>query len=314
MVIEVLLYESKYKKVWDEFIVNAKNTHFMFCRDYMEYHSNRFKDHSLMFMVNGKILALLPANIDENILYSHQGLSFGGIISDIKMTTPIMLSIFSKLIEYSKKNGFKSLIYKAIPYIYSTIPSQEDLYALNINNAQLKRVDVSSAINLSNKIDLSSRRKRGIKKAIKSGCIVTKSKDYKSFHYILSNMLASSHNTVATHSLDEIELLAKAFPQNIKLYVTLDSDSEICAGVLIFEMNHWVHAQYIVSSDKGKLCGALDLLFSELINKTYIEKKIFNFGISTESQGKILNTGLITQKEEFGARSVIHNFFELPIG
>ncbi len=312
--VEVLLYESRYKEAWDEFVINAKNAHFMFCRDYMEYHSDRFKDHSLIFMVNGKILSVFPANISENILYSHQGLSFGGFISDTKMTAPTMLSIFDKLIEYSKKNNFKSITYKAIPYIYSTVPAQEDLYALNINNAQLKRVDISSTIDLSSKIDLSSRRKRGVKKAIKSGCKVSISDDYKSFHSILTDMLVNTHNTIATHSLSEIELLAKAFPQNIKLYVTLDSNNEICAGVLIFEMNHWAHAQYIVSSEKGKLCGALDLLFSELINKIYVEKSFFDFGISTESLGKILNTGLVTQKEEFGARGVIHNFFELSIG
>lgn len=313
MVIEILLYETKYKEIWDEFIIGAKNSHFMFCRDYMEYHSDRFTDYSLMFMVDNKLLAVLPANIDESIVCSHQGLSFGGIISNSKMTVPLMLNIFSKLIEYLRIEGIKTLIYKAIPYIYSTLPAQEDLFALNINNARLFRVDTSSTIDLFNKIDFSSRRKRGVKKAIKNGCKVIESNDYGEFYSLLTSMLVQTHNTKATHSLSEIECLVKNFSDRIKLYATYDDD-EMCAGVLVFEMNHWAHAQYIVSSEKGKSCGALDLLFFELINTIYDKKRFFDFGISTESQGKILNTGLIAQKEEFGARSIIHNFFELSIG
>lgn len=308
--LEILLYQSEHKEIWDEFILNAKNAHFMFCREYMEYHSDRFEDHSLMFMVEDKLLAVLPSNIDKNILYSHQGLSFGGIITNNKMTTTLMLNIFSKLIEYLKANGFKKLMYKAMPHIYSTLPAQEDLYALNIQGAKLYRVDASSTIDIVNKIDLSSRRKRGVRKALKNNFSVTKSSDYTTFHSLLSDRLARTHSTAATHSLSEIQFLAKKFPQNISLYAAFDDD-EMHAAVLMFEMNHWAHAQYIASSDKGKSYGALDLLFSKLINTIYTKKKFFDFGISTESQGQVLNTGLITQKEEFGARTIVHNFFEL---
>ena len=310
--VEILLYKPEHKEIWNEFILNAKNTHFMFCREYMEYHSDRFEDHSLMFMIEDKLVAILPSNIDKNILHSHQGLSFGGVITDNKMTAVLMLEIFSKLIEYLKANGFKKLIYKAMPYIYSTLPAQEDLYALNIQGAKLYRVDASSTIEFTNKIDLSSRRKRGVKKALKNNFNVAKSSDYTTFHSLLSDRLARTHNTTATHSLSEIQFLAKKFPQNISLYAAFDDD-EMHAAVLMFEMNHWAHAQYIVSSDKGKSYGALDLLFFKLINTVYTKKKFFDFGISTESQGKVLNTGLITQKEEFGARTVVHNFFELVI-
>ena len=311
--VEILLYRSEHKEIWNGFILNAKNAHFMFCREYMEYHSDRFEDHSLMFMVENKLVAVLPSNVDKNILYSHQGLSFGGIITNNKMTAALMLNIFSKLIEYLKANGFKKLIYKAMPYVYSTLPAQEDLYALNIKGAKLYRVDASSTIEFSNKIDLSSRRKRGVRKALKNNFSVVKSSDYATFHSLLSDVLARVHNITATHSLSEIQFLAKKFPQNISLNATLDNNDEMHAAILMFEMNHWVHAQYITSSDKGKSYGALDLLFSKLINTIYTKKKFFDFGISTESQGQVLNTGLITQKEEFGARTIVHNFFELVI-
>jgi len=257
--IQIILYQSSHKEIWNHFVKNAKNGHFMFCREYMEYHSDRFHDHSLMFVLNGKLVALLPSNLNGNILYSHQGLTFGGIISDNSMTTPLMLTIFEKLIEYLKINNFSKLIYKAIPYIYSPVPAQEDLYALHVYGANLFRVDVSSTIELHNKIALSSRRKRGVKKALKSDLRVGKSQDYESFYTILSEMLTSKHNTTPTHSLSEIKLLAEFFPDNILLYSTIDSNNKMLAAVLVFEMNNLVHAQYIVSSQ-----GSLNILLRNL--------------------------------------------------
>ncbi|EAI4884208.1 TPA: GNAT family N-acetyltransferase, partial [Campylobacter coli] len=109
---------------------DAKNGLFMFDRNYMDYHSDRFIDNSLMFYENEKLIALLPCNVSQNILYSHQGLTFGGFIVDENMKQSKMLECFEVLKEYMKENNFKKLIYKSTPYIYHKIPAQEDLYAL----------------------------------------------------------------------------------------------------------------------------------------------------------------------------------------
>lgn len=311
--IEIKQYNVSTSTVWDEFVLSAKNGHFMFCRGYMDYHSDRFKDNSLMFFKEGQLVGLMPANIVDDVLYSHQGLTFGGIISDFSMTTPLMISIFDHLIEYLKNLQIKKLIYKQIPYIYSKVPAQEDQYILYNKGASLFRVDVSSSIDLANKIDFSSRRRRGVKKAENSELKVIKSLDYQAFYQVLTEVLKAKHGTEPTHSLSEIELLVSRFPDNIQLYTTIDSDNQLLAAVLIFQMKNWAHAQYIVSSEKGREVGALDLLFGKLINNVYKDMKFFDFGISTESQGKTLNYGLITQKEEFGARAIVHNFFELNL-
>jgi hypothetical protein len=311
--IEVKLYQSSNKEQWDNFILNAKNGHFMFCRDYMDYHSDRFRDHSLMFSIDSELIAILPANISDNMLFSHQGLTFGGVISGSTMTTPTMKNILEALISFLKEQNIKKLIYKSIPYIYYQLPAQEDAYALHVLGAKLYRVDITSTIFKEAQIEFSSRRKRGIKKAQKASLSIVKNSDYESFYLMLSNLLKEKHNTTPTHSVEEMKLLAGRFPQNISLYSAIDPQGLGMAYTMIFEMNHWVHAQYIISSEAGRELGALDLLFDELINKVYSTKKVFDFGISTESQGKVLNNGLITQKEEFGARAVVHNFYELDI-
>ena len=83
----------------------------MFDRDYMDYHSDRFEDNSLMFFDDSeKLIALLPANLRGDILYSHQGLTYGGFLTDENMKQEKMLICFNTLKEYMKNNAINKLI------------------------------------------------------------------------------------------------------------------------------------------------------------------------------------------------------------
>src|SRR5665648_297831 len=134
--ISVFQYCPEYKTQWNNFVSTSKNGVFLLYRDYMEYHSDRFRDHSLLFFKNRKLIGLMPANINNGVLNSHEGLTFGGVISDNEMTTPIMIEIFEKIVSHCKEEGFTELLYKTIPYIYHQIPAEEDLYALFRQNAR----------------------------------------------------------------------------------------------------------------------------------------------------------------------------------
>lgn len=72
-----------------------------------------------------------------------------------------------------------------------------------------------------------------------------------------------------------------------------------------------IHVQYGCASHQGKQTGALDLVIEYLIKEVYSDRHYFDFGISTENQGRVLNEGLIAQKEMFGGRAVAHCFYEL---
>ena len=152
--------QKKYKSLWDEFITNSKNGTFLFYRDYMEYHSDRFCDNSLMFFDDkNNLLAVMPASLRDNILFSHGGLTYGGIISGNKMKTSLMLEIFRFLKDYLRSKGIKKLRYKPIPHIYHSIPAEEDLYALYIENARLIKREVATTIYLPEKLVLKSWKK-----------------------------------------------------------------------------------------------------------------------------------------------------------
>lgn len=309
----ILKYTLEYKSIWNEFIKNSKNGHFFFQRDYMEYHSDRFEDFSLLVFDNtDKLIAILPANLKEDIVYSHQGLTFGGFLVDDKMKTETMLEIFALLKEFLKGQNIEKLVYKCIPYIYHIKPSEEDKYALFRNDAKLIRRDVTSTIDLSEEVRYSKGRKWTINKAKKETIKTFESTNYEIFWQILTNVLESNHDVRPVHTLEEIKKLAFLFPKNIKLYLS-EKNEEIVSGALIYENQNIVHTQYLANSEEGRECGALDLLIDYLIKDIYKDKKYFDFGISNEDAGRFLNTGLIAQKEGFGARAVVHDFYELEI-
>ncbi len=309
--IEIQAYTPELKKLWDDFVFEAKNSHFFFKRDYMEYHSDRFQDHSLLFFKNDRLIALFAANIQDKVLYSHQGLSFGGFISSKKMTAQMMLDCFAALRDYAKENAIEKIIYKAIPYIYHREPASEDLYALFINEAKLYRRDSSATIDMSSKLKFQERRRRMIKKAKAENISLQKSDDLAGFWQILKTNLKTKFDVNPVHSLEEIQLLQSRFPENIKLFTASKSD-ELLAGTLVYENPNVVHTQYLAASVTGKELGALDLLIDYLVNDYYDDKiRYFDFGISNEQGGKYLNQGLMEQKEGFGARVVCHDFYEL---
>jgi hypothetical protein len=111
------------------------------------------------------------------------------------------------------------------------------------------------------------------------------------------------------HSLAELCLLKSRFPENIRLFGTVIG-GQLAAGALVYDCGHIVHTQYLASSDAGRQVGALDFLLLTLIEKYFSDKRYFSFGISTEDSGRLLNAGLISQKEGFGGRGIVHDFYE----
>ena len=310
--VNIVKYSEDKKEGWNEFLCSSKNGLFLFDRDYMEYHSDRFIDFSLIFYEKNKLIALLPANIEENVLVSHGGLTFGGFITDSKMTTPKMMQIFDELINYLQRESISKVVYKCIPYTYHLIPAEEDRYALFRKGAKLFRRDVTSTVYLPEKVRFQEIRRRFIKKSMSAGLELKKVDDFKSYWNILEANLAKRHNTKPVHSVEEIEYLHNNFPDNIKLFASYQ-DETMLSGVVVYESTNVAHAQYIASTDEGRETGALDVIFGHLINEYYRDKKYFDFGVSTENMGLYLNEGLIFFKEGFGARAVVHDFYELAI-
>lgn len=311
---EIIAYNLSFSREWDNFIADAKNGHFMFFRDYMDYHKDRFVDASLMIYSKDKLIALFPANIQNNVIYSHQGLTFGSLITSCELKTAFVLDIFNLIVSFYQQLGITKIIYKTIPHIYHKYPAEEDLYALYRLGATLIRRDISSTILVANKIPFSESRASSFKKSIKNKLFIEESCDFNQYWDILERELLTRHHCAPTHTVAEIKFLAKKFPENIKLFIAYSSERKPLAGVVIYLNGEVAHTQYMIAGDEGKKNGALDLIIDYLINDKYSNKKWFDFGISTENSGLYLNEGLIFQKEGFGGRAIAHDFYSISVG
>lgn len=320
MTLQLLRYQPDDKKRWDEFVHSSKNATFLFYRDFMDYHSDRFDDHSLLFLENNKILALLPANECQSgsaqaHIRSHGGLSYGGVLCDKRMGAQTMLDIFELMINYYHQHGFASLIYKPIPHIYHRYPAEEEIYALFRYDAQLIQVDNSTTIYQGERLPFAKGKKCGVKKAQKHQvtCVHhTTPSALEAFFQLLQTTLQERHDTSATHSFDEMRQLHASFPDQIRLHSAYEGDTMI-AGSLVFNCDTVAHTQYLATSARGREIGALDLLLFEMISDVYANKRYFNFGISNEANGSILNSGLCRQKEMLGGRSTVQSVFHLVL-
>jgi hypothetical protein len=308
---EIKRYECSNKLIWNEFVSKSKNGIFLFDRNYLDYHQDRFIDHSVLIFKKNKIVALFPANENETEICSHGGLTFGSLIMSLDVKAVEVIEIFSLIKQYYKSLGFKKIIYKAIPSIYHNYPAEEDLYALFRIDAQLIRSDISSVISLNDKIKFSESKKQSVTKCDKNNIKFTENNDFEEYWNLLVEVL-SKFDTKPVHSLEEISKLKKDFPSKIRLFEAR-KDTFLLAGIVIYDYDNVVHTQYMANSQEGRKIGALDFINHKLIDEVFSERKYYSFGISTENQGRVLNSGLIQQKEMMGGRGISINFYSISL-
>lgn len=308
---QVRLYQPQDFTIWNAFISLAKNATFLFDRNFMDYHSDRFKDYSLMIFDGDKLIAVVPANRVEDTVYSHQGLTYGGLILNNKAKLSAVISIFKNVLQFLNENSIEKLIVKTIPTIYSDYFSDELEYCLFIVKAKLYRRDALSVLDLTNKIAIDSNRMEGVKRGFKNELDVKEETSFDQFwNEILVPNLATKHNAKPVHTLSEITKLKNLFPNNIRQF-NVYKNEELLGGTTVFVNKKVVHSQYISGNSTKNVSGSLDFLHHHLVKEVFKEYHYHDFGICNEYDGRKINKGLLFWKESFGAKTVIQNFYEV---
>ena len=314
MAVIIHKYTQQDRPRWDEFVLASKNATFIHLRQYMDYHSDRFVDHSLMaFNERGRLLAILPANINGATLYSHQGLTFGGWLMPMKQfTAATMLEIFDSLVIYLKELNINKLIYKTIPHIYHRYPAEEDIYALFRHNAEICECNISStAIPTNNHFKYSS----GQSSLIKRNCQkleIIETKDFAPFWTLLTKHLKERYEASPVHTIEEITKLSQHFPENIRLF-EVSCEGRLVAGSVIYETEQVAHSQYAAANDEGFALNAMAALHDRLLHHEYAKKAYYDFGTSNEQHGAILNESLMISKNKLGGRGIAYITYKINI-
>jgi hypothetical protein len=308
---QIRKYSPADYSAWNAFIGVAKNATFLFHRDFMEYHADKFDDYSLLILKNNSIVAAIPAHIVDDELHSHKGLTYGGFIvgGSAKLVETILM--FQELLKHLNQKNFKIIHIKTVPSIYNKKSSDELLYIMFLVDAILTRRDTLSVIDLRRPFEPTKNRIQGIERGRKLNLTVNEEPKFSEFwNQILLPNLQRKHNTLPVHSVDEIINLNKYFPENIRQF-NVYHGAELVAGTTVFVTDHVAHSQYIAANENKNLLGSLDFLHYHLITNVFFDKSYFDFGISNESNGKKLNGGIAFWKESFGARTVVQDFYTI---
>ena len=298
------------KDKWDKYVAQARNATFLFYREYMDYHADRFDDHSLMCYKNGKLHSLLPAHIVGDTLYSHFGLTYGGLIMNIAVTAADVIALFKELNEFLRRAGIKKVIYRPIPWIYHRHPSEEDLYAIFWQcRARLHSRNIGTTICMNQQLAWRKDHRRRLKQAEQQCVKVVKNGSIEEFWGILEENLRKKFNAKPVHTLEEMMLLKSKFPENIIQYNAY-LGGQIIGGITLYLTPQVLHGQYSATNEAGKENGAMEAIYQRVMYEDFPSIPYLDCGSSTEQQGSQVNEGLIAHKEGYGGRAICYDTYE----
>lgn len=311
---EVKKYAKQDYKIWNDFIDQAKNATFLFHRDFMEYHQDRFEDFSLLIYENQKLVAVLPANIKDNNLYSHQGLTYGGLVYSKKIKTEKVELILDEILVFLKENNVKTFYYKPIPGFYFPHGNKEIDFFLFKRGAILDHKEMNLVINLKAELCISKSKLKHFRRIENLPLEIVEEEDFEPFwDQVLQPRLLEKYKAKPVHTKEEISFLKQNFDKNIKQF-SVYQENVIIAGITIFEEDNVIKSQYGATSKSGEKVRALDFLFINLIEKYQQEgKSFFDMGIVNEEDEKGYNLGLLNQKEELGCSVYNQDFYKINI-
>jgi len=277
----------------------------------MEYHKDRFTDFSLMIYKNETLVALLPANKSNDSIYSHQGLTYGGLVFGNKTEMNFVYEVTELLKTYFTSQQINWFYCKLIPQIYYKVSAKYLDYVLS-KKAMLKNRALVLAIDYSQPLQIHKTKLKHYRKGEIYNFDIVETKSYTSFwNTVLSPRLIEKHNVKPVHTLKEIENLSNKFPDNIKQF-NIIKDGELLAGITIFETQTVVKSQYGATTVLGEKYRALDYLFLYLIKKYKVEgKQYFSMGTVMDNSILGVNEGLLKQKEELGCQIYFQDTFKM---
>ena len=306
-------YRSEDAWMWDKLVADSRQGTLLHYRGYMDYHADRFHDCSLIACRKRKPFAILPANVVENRLYSHQGLTYGGWLTPHShFDGSDMLNLFEAWIQWCDDNDIKEIFYKTVPHIYHRVPAEEDMYALFRYGATSWVTNLSSVIDMREIPAMNTLQKRHLKKTLSLNPWIRETEKSSDFMPILEDCLKSRHDAMPVHTALELQSLKDKFSKNIRFFMAGTGD-ETEAEVCIYDTAGVAHCQYIATTETGRKNGTLTFLMHHLITTTFASRRFFDFGTSNEDGGKVLNSGLIHQKVGLGGRGVAYQSFHISL-
>lgn len=321
--------------LWDRFILEENtNGTFIHTRKFIQYHpAGKFQDASLLIQNRrGAIIGMIPActimNGDEQVLYSHRGCTYGGIILKARhLKVAEIQEILGLLREYGSKNGYQKIVIKFPSELYSGYPVDGFIH-IGIHQGWKLYTELNTYIDF-NRYDpdilsnFSQGKRTHVNRCIALGLVFRELQlktEVRDFHEILKKSL-EKYETLPVHTPEEIlDFTQERIPQFSRLFgVFMGREMIAGAMVYLYPRTRCVYTTYLAAmnlSDRNnpqlKTLSPGSFLYYSVIK--WAQKagyKYVSFGISTENMGKVMNYGLVANKEAYGSLHSIHPTLEL---
>ncbi len=310
---EVTKFTEKDHKHWEEFVKQANNGTIFHTLKFLSYHPpERFKSHHLLIKEKENIIALFPAVIENKIIISHKGASYGGFVLKQGLGIHDIYLCVTQLVDYLKREEIKKIVLTQTPLVYYNQPNQYIDFALMKHGFQYRKREITAVIPLNVAEPLlvfHPDARRSTKKAMREGVKVRITNEYAQYYEILKNNLGMRHNVSPTHTLNELLKLKNMFPDDIILFGAYLKEKMI-GGMVIFVTNpRVILAFYISHNNQYQAYRPVNLLFYEVINWGRLKGfKYLDLGTFTLNMEP--NWGLGRFKENFNARGFLRDTYE----
>ena len=295
-----------HRQLWEEFVEGrARNAHFMHRRRFLEYHGDRFKDHSLLLFGEGgnpDPIALLPAHRRGEAMVSHGGLSFGGLLVGRRFRFEQWREAFTAIGRHAAGEGFAELDYRPPPPWYQEVPGEEDVYLLESAGAEVQ-LSAAAVRRMDGEFYGNETRRRDSRAEVQ---VEREDAALAAVMELVEVTLQERHGAEPVHTLGEIEMLAERFPDEIRCYTARAHG--LLGGVVLFVSGPAVKLQYVGYSD-GK---AMSAIYAHLFEAEEFRGRWFDFGTSMAEDGSV-DTGLLEYKESLGARLACVRRYRVPV-
>lgn len=322
--IEVIRYSEQYRDKWEKFVLNnSTNGSFLMSRNFLDYHKDRFVDHSVLFIRGGSnIVGVCPAiekvENGKKQFISHAGSTFGGIIVGKEYHNITNISgMVEALDEYLKNDGFSYALIKNPNEIFASENSNLIDYMFYHQGYQNYdelsfAVDFSKVPNDDIVMNFKSKTRNLYRTSLKNNLelkSLTTKEEIADFYAILCKSL-EKYETKPVHSLDELYELYFDRLSNVIRFYGVYSEGKMISGSMVFIINNVFHTQYLAADPEYLYLKPMDFMDGSLIILAHDEGfKFFSFGISTEDHGHYLNENLAKFKEGFGTQFYINKSF-----
>ncbi|WP_375436042.1 hypothetical protein [uncultured Hymenobacter sp.] len=319
--IRVEAYTPTHAAAWDALVATSANGPFLFARSFMDYHQDRFIDHSWLLWQGTKLRAIFAAAVAHDAststtLVAHPGLTYGGLVTVAGVKYAELAVMLDLLRATWQAAGFQHLLVRPVPRVFCRLPSESFPYWLHQQGAVLSARELISVVDLTQPVRIGTWRRGNLRKARRHGVVVRQAsnQEYAAFWQLLTANLLATYNSQPVHTLAEISGLRDQNPGHVELWVAYVT-GEMVAGVLVFQdiRQGFAHTQYIAGSPGGKQVGAVDAVLTHLIQEKPASFKRLSFGTSTKQGTGTVNAGLLNQKEGFGAVTEVLDTYLLDL-